>query len=125
MHSQKRCMKVEPSEIHFTLFPFYCISPLSESRWYETAMSFMMSGGLACKRRGSAMPANQPAIQPAEPRLTKLSCDDVMGVKNLAYNYFFWVISVLPFMETLIPLMTYCKCNRVSARQGKVCSIIF
>lgn len=68
----------------------------------------LAGAGLAFKRDMAA------PCQLVGPRFTTQSCDDVMGVKNLTQNCFFWLISVLLFMQTLLPLMTYHKCNKVS-----------
>lgn len=76
----------------------------------------LTSAGLACK--GDMVVPCQPARQPARPRFAAQSCDGVTGVKNLTQNC---LISVLLFRETLLPLMTHQKCNKVcKARRGEV-----
>lgn len=72
----------------------------------------LAGAGLAFKRDMAA------PCQPVGPRFTTQSSDDAMGVKNLTQNCFFWVISVLLFMQTLLPLVTYHQCNKVS-KPGK------
>lgn len=75
----------------------------------------LAGAGLAFKRDMAA------PCQPVGPRFTTQRCDDVMGVKNLTQNCFFWVIFVLLFMQTLLPLKTYHKCNKVSKRGKDKC----
>lgn len=76
-------------------------------------VAWCLAGAELAFKRDMAAPC-----QSLGPRFTTQSCDDVMGVKNLIQNCFFWVISVVLLPLPFLPLMTYHQCNSVKARQG-------